>query len=697
MSQRYLGGFNKPGYDPLAANVTTGAITVQDQGVFTMQAVEAAQGAASWNSDPNFNSSVLLIQADGVANNANNATFLDSSANNFALTRVGATTQGSFSPFSSGQWSYISDNVGDYARVPSSAALAMGTGDFTIEVWTYFYAVPANSFLYDQRIAAGSLSPFINIASTATIFGFGATNAISSTVIISAGVWTHIAVSRVSGVTRLFMGGTQIGSSYTDTNNYVANLLTLGARWDLANLMQGFMSNLRVLKGTGLYTTNFVPPTEPLTAITNTALLTFQNSYFKDNSVNNATITSFGDAKASKFTPYPVTSAYDPSIDGGSGYFNGTTDYLTNAAGAIGDFGTGDFTIEYWWYQNAATNAAFNQHLGTAVGTAGLAVGLSGTGTLYATTSSTGFASTIPISLGQWQHIAWVRQSGSLKAYKNGVLGYTVALATNFTETGTGIGASKAGAFIATAGYMASARVVKGIAVYTANFTPPVALLTATQAANVNGSPSAAISSGTSLLLKYTNASLYDATKNNNLILTTAVARTTAPFVKYGSGSVGNGYLTIPNTTLVSFGTSNFTIEGWIYFTTFAAVGILDTRISATSTSGIAIQLTATGSILITINNATLLTTSMAIGRGWTHLAVVKANGVVYVYINGKRGITSSAASTTSLTDNFLFIKSLVSGTVPNATYMDDIRITNGVARYTAPYFTPPPRGFAKQ
>ena len=45
--------------------------------------------------------------------------------------------------------------------------------------------------------------------------------------------WHHVAVSRLSGVTRLFLDGSKIGSDYTDTNNYgTTKPLTIGASHD---------------------------------------------------------------------------------------------------------------------------------------------------------------------------------------------------------------------------------------------------------------------------------------------------------------------------------------------------------------------------------------------------------------------------------------------------------------------------------
>jgi hypothetical protein len=705
MSKRFIGGFNKPGYDPLAANVTTGATTVQNAGVFTTQTVAEAVGNNAWVADPYFNNTVLLLQADGFANGSQNNTFIDSSVNNFAVTRNGTVTQGTFTPYLPGQWSFASDNVGDYVTVPPSTALTYGTGDFTIEFWVYLSSHPAQTWLFDQRTALGTTAPIVYATGAATNYGFGNTTAITSTTIISPGVWTHIAVSKASGTTRLFVNGVQAGANYTDANNYAAGSISFGRRWDNVYFMNGYMTNVRVLKGTALYTTTFVPPTEPLTAITDTALLTFQDPWFKDNSVNNATLSSFGSTQAIRFSPYAIPSACEPTATGGSGYFDGTGNFLTTPANVAFTFGTGAFTIEGWMYLNATTtftlfdNRSSGSSMHPVIYTTGTNVALYVAGANVIVGPA--------LTVGQWYHIAVAKSGTSTKLFVNGVQGgSTYTDNNNYAASGTvSTGAGLSGANPLT-GYISNLRVVKGTAVYTTDFTPPTAPLTATQSADVNGVPSAAISSGTSLLLNFNNAGIYDATGSNN-ITTVNNTQVSTGLKKYGSGSIffdGTGdYLTVPTTQNVAFGTSNFTIEFWAFpFDLTSTQFFIDTRISGTSTAGIAIsKLTATNIIYVIANNTTFLSAPFIFPIGtWIHVALVRFNGVLYLSLNGYRLV--SAAFITSLTDNFLTIGTSIANRDATTTfhyegYMDDLRITNGIARYTTPYFTPPPRGFAKQ
>jgi len=87
---------------------------------------------ASGAVDPYFYSVTSLLHGDGT-NGAQNNTFLDSSTNNFTITRNGNTTQGSFSPFSQTGWSNYFDGSGDYLQVSTSSTtpFALGSGDFT--------------------------------------------------------------------------------------------------------------------------------------------------------------------------------------------------------------------------------------------------------------------------------------------------------------------------------------------------------------------------------------------------------------------------------------------------------------------------------------------------------------------------------------------------------------------------------------
>ena len=108
---------------------------------------------------------------------------------------------------------------------------------------------------------------------------------------MTIGQWNHIAVSRVSGTARMFLNGTQTGPSVNASTWSLANTLSKGIgggyNGNGNTLFTGYISNIRLLSGTGLYSANFTPSTAPLTAIANTVVLTCQSNAFVDNNCGN--------------------------------------------------------------------------------------------------------------------------------------------------------------------------------------------------------------------------------------------------------------------------------------------------------------------------------------------------------------------------------------------------------------------------
>ena len=164
----------------------------------------------------------------------------------------------------------------------SAADFTFGTGDFTIEFWMNHGATGSYDLLYDGRRESTDIAPMLYLVSGKIRYYTDGSDRITGTVDISHDSWYHIALCRSSGSTKLFLNGVQDGSTYSDSNSYVAKLnrpVIGGEGPNFANNpFGGFLSNLRAVKGTALYTANFTPPTEKLTAIDGTVLLCCQDS-----------------------------------------------------------------------------------------------------------------------------------------------------------------------------------------------------------------------------------------------------------------------------------------------------------------------------------------------------------------------------------------------------------------------------------
>lgn len=203
-----------------------------------------------------------------------------------------------------------------YLDVAQDAAFSFGTGDFTVEAWVNAnsWNASANPIVALGNGAVGGGSPIysgwaIRYDTNANGLGFyrfdGTETYLTTGVALNTGQWHHIAVSRTSSVLKIFINGTQAysASNTTSYNNVNTNSLKIGGNWTVGGptttYLNGQISNVRIVKGTGLYTANFIPPVANLTAVSGTSLLTLQGSTIVDNSPNAFTINNYNSVTTS--------------------------------------------------------------------------------------------------------------------------------------------------------------------------------------------------------------------------------------------------------------------------------------------------------------------------------------------------------------------------------------------------------------
>lgn len=170
-----------------------------------------------------------------------------------------------------GHTSFYFDGNGAYLSIDSSTDFAFGTGDFTIEMWVcpdYAYTGSA-AMLFDPREAGTTnAGPILSIGSSKFMYSNSNTYHINGTTYPVPGIWSHLALSRVSNVTRMFVNGFQEGVSYTDNyNNLVGTnkrpLMGVNAWGPPNGSYKGWLDEIRITKGIGRYTSNFTPQTAP--------------------------------------------------------------------------------------------------------------------------------------------------------------------------------------------------------------------------------------------------------------------------------------------------------------------------------------------------------------------------------------------------------------------------------------------------
>ena len=421
------------------------------------------------------------------------------------------------------------DGSGDYLEIPDSDDFDFGSGDFTVEAFIEGArgGSSTNSVIFNQ--STGS-------ASSNSSFYFGAgTNGISLYLSTSGSSWTnfiqcgnitslanngfhHVVWQRRSNTLEIYVDGilqpvTGGNASFTGTIFNSSRVVDVGRQSTSGSNFNGFISNLRVVKGTAVYTGNFTAPTEPLTNVTNTKLLCCNSSTSATAAtVTPGTITANGNAFAttSELTGSIVVAV--PGISGGtnSGYgdysgdirgsgsskstindgsvaihtfpshygsgmrFSGSGN--SNATGglvkinSVSDFelGLGDFTLEGWLYAHVN-----NQDSGVfGIGSGGSEVFLSWTqGTLkWRQSGGTLINSPSTITHDQWHHVVLQSRSQLCSLIVNGV---TVGSATN-THVLTGgdfiIGSWSTSKVYGFDGDIQDVRLYKGVAKYKGGF-----------------------------------------------------------------------------------------------------------------------------------------------------------------------------------------------------------------------------------
>jgi hypothetical protein len=629
----------------------------------------------------------LLLPGNGT-NGAQNNTFLDSSTNNFTVTRNGNTTQGTFSPFSQTGWSGYFDGTGDYLSFTKNTT----TGSFTCECWFYRGEDAAGGYhILFSGSNLGSVNPDnvqFQASNTGAVGMYMGGAVISATgTAVTKNQWNHIAYVRSGSSVAVFVNGSRIS---TGTSSAALNVISVGTSVSSYQPI-GYISNARIVNA-AVYdpaSTSITVPTTPLTAIANTYLLTCQSNRFIDNSANAFALTVAGNTSVQSFAPFDPTAAYAASTVGGSGYFDGAGDYLDIAHNTNLTF-PGDFTVEFWAYPTSGSGVRewYSKGYGFQLYSNGTSWYLA----LSANNSSSYFinASFGTLIADRWQHIVVTRSGNSYVGFVNGVA-TTLGTSASAPSTGTDvlrIGDWSGGSGYPVIGYISNVRFVQGTAVYgTSNFTPPTA-------------PVSAISN-TQLLLNYTNAGISDAAAKNALE-TVGSAQISTSRSKFGSSSIylssANDYLKIPRSELFAVYAGDFTVECWV---NYAAVIFGYTMIFQTydGTNELTLRTGDAGfgyvvQAVLGVGSGAVYTSSYTISdlqNVWTHLAFCRTGTTTRFFYNGVQ--QSSKTSSVSLGAPIAGYPSVgVSGYSPTA-YIQDLRFTKGIGRYTT-NFTPPTQAF---
>jgi hypothetical protein len=231
---------------------TTGAAS----GLWFQNEQSVAKRAAIWptTGDLYWSDVSLLLHMDG---SNGSTTFTDSSSNAFTITASGNAQISTDSP-KFGTGSLTLDGNGDYLSTPADAKFALGTGDYTVECWVYVNSGNTNDGLFTFGSESEGLA--VAIVNGQWTLNFSGSSGLDLGA-VTTGAWQHLAVTRSGSSARMFIDGTQLGSTLSNSTNHSTNQLRIGYYYTTSFAINAKIDEFRVTKGVARYTANFTAPT----------------------------------------------------------------------------------------------------------------------------------------------------------------------------------------------------------------------------------------------------------------------------------------------------------------------------------------------------------------------------------------------------------------------------------------------------
>ena len=628
-----------------------------------------------------------------ISSNASTVTTLSSTNNTFKNVVNNPYIYKQYSASNDGASVYFDGN--DDLRTTGYTG-PIGTGDYTVECWVYPTARNTNGawvFQIQDGHApsnANGIQVYYRNNSSGYKWAHLTNNTQHNTTTASfLNMWQHVALTRASGTTRLFINGVVIDTQTSDTYDASSYDDITVAKGYSNRALTGYISDFRVINGTALYTSAFTPPFSPLTAVTNTKYLTCNdapNIFNAAGTSNNVKLN--GDVKSSTAsTKYASASI---SLDG-------TGDMIEIGDDTNLDFGSEDFTIE-GWYKAAATNSdhylisssggSFNagpSHFGINIYQGNWRVG----GFNDKLIGGVGSGVNTGIDTTTWHHFAWTQNNRKIQFFVDGVqTGSTVDVSSDTFDCD---GSFKIGSFhngnqSNWNGNLEDIRISKGLSRYP--FILPRETLTLSDHANTKLIACHAASTTTD------GAGIQTITANG-----TPSVKTLSPHPRmtsvYFDGN-DDALRTNDNTTL-SMGTGDFTIEAWIRpdNTSTAYRAIISDNLYGSSGSWCIYQY---GTKLYVASDNNAISTLGGSGNTvlsattWSHIAFTRASGTARLFHNGIQVGSDTSLSTNFTDDQIVIGANNHSSGYPAFDYIgyiSNVRVIKGTAIYNKT-FTPP-------
>lgn len=206
---------------------------------------------------------VLMAHMNGTDGSTS---FIDSSNSAHSFT-VGGNAQIDTAQSQFGGASYLSDGTTDYLAIASNSDFTFSTNNFTIDLWLRINSSKIQ-YIIDFRDASQTedkVAIYLDSSNFANLYVAGAVRITSSSAFTN-NVWGHLALVRSGSTTTMYKDGTSVGT-WADSTNYAQGQMWLGEYpLDNSYSFNGWMDEVRIVKGTAVWTTNFTAPTAEYTA-----------------------------------------------------------------------------------------------------------------------------------------------------------------------------------------------------------------------------------------------------------------------------------------------------------------------------------------------------------------------------------------------------------------------------------------------
>ena len=581
----------------------------------------------------------------------NSIVFTDNSGAGHAITRFGDTKHVTFGTDTAIRF----DGNGDYLKTPASPDWNFGTGDFTIDLWVYFTSTPDNfDGIFSTLKQSGTTGAYLMQVANGKIqwYAPGTTGWMNTGVTPVVGEWIHLAAVRSGNVLTIYVNGVDrvhrdcTGLSFNSSNAG----LVFGRLYTLTNgsYFSGYMDEMRVTKGYALWTADFTPPNNPDAPDTDNDRISDEQetgTYSTDPNVADTDDDGIEDGDELNYW----NTNWNADYDGDAGtYANNLLDPDSDNDG----LSDGDEINSYGSDPSTADTDSDSLDDSSEVNTYG-------TDPVMADTDGDGMDDGDEVAYWTTHPTAgWDSASDS-----DGIVNLLDPDSDND------------------------------------GFTDEKERIAATDPADPASFP--VMPAGNALYLK-------SAATNGSIVFTdeSGMGHGITPYgdtkhVTFGSDTAiqldGNGdYLKTPTSNDWNFGTGDFTIDVWVYFTSTPDNfdGIFSTYKQSGTSGGYLMQVNA-GTIQWYAPGTTgWMNTGVApvVGQ-WYHLAAVRSGNVMTIYVNGVDRVHQPYTASINSSSDGLVIGKLYTLTTGYffGGYIDEMRVTKGFALWTG-NFTPPNR-----